>query len=86
MQHDMKLLRDLIYTMDPENPIGAPAPDTEKIMLLRKLRETKKLALATRKAHEQREYHLSRGMDIPKKLAHFLKEDVKGNKLRQSYN
>ena len=86
MQQDMKLLQDLIYCIDPENPIGAPAPDTEKIILQRKLRENKKLALATRKAHEQREYHLSRGMDLPKKLAHFLKEDVKGNKLQQSYN
>ena len=77
MNKDMEILRDIWKTIDPESPIGRESGLTLQTRLHHSRVEQNRIGKLRLEAARKAERFRARGMEVPPKLAHFLRNEQK---------
>ncbi len=85
MDRDMRCLRDLWQTIDPESPIGYPSSLTNETHRRHDAEEHQRLNVQREKALMKARQYQRRNQPLPNKLAHFLKgwDITSGTRIRR---
>lgn len=73
MNKDMEILRDIWKTIDPESPIGRESGLTLQTRVRHFRAEQNRIGKLRLEAARKAERFRTRGMEVPPKLAHFLR-------------